>query len=191
MNQAEGQRGARGGEQGYVLALLLGICTVMGIFMMKAIPADRAELQREQEAELIYRGEHLAKGIRAFQAMTRTYPTTLQQLVKHRPRLIRQVYKDPMTPDGEWDYISAVPVGPGGKTEGLPLVGVKSRSHKDSFRMYRQKTIYSDWAFSAVDNLLGVPSGTLPAGPQGGGGNKGDVATGPTDSGGGSTKPNK
>jgi hypothetical protein len=39
------------------------------------------------------------------------------------------------------------------------MVGFHSSSNGNSFRSYRQKTIYSDWVFSATDNLLGIPGG--------------------------------
>ena len=139
------------------MALLLAICTVMAIHLQKAIPAAYVEVQREAEAELIYRGEHLRNGIKAFQKRGGGYPTKLDQLLKTKPRLIRKVYKDPMTAEGEWAYVYPVQTGKGGSTEGLPIVGIHSKSSKDSFRKYRNKTIYSDWVFSATDNLLGIP----------------------------------
>lgn len=159
------ERKQRSGERGYVLALLLGVCTLMGIHLMKAIPAAHAEVQREMEAELIYRGEHLANGIQAYQKRTGGYPTNLDQLVKLKPRLVRKVYTDPMTPEGAWIPMYAVPVPQGGSVEGLPIVGIHSSSQKDSFRMYRNKTIYSDWVFTGASNLLGVPGSQSPQPP--------------------------
>ena len=161
--EADGKQ--RSGERGYVLALLLGVCTLMGIHLMKAIPAAHAEVQREMEAELIYRGEHLANGIQAYQKRTGGYPTSLDQLVKLKPRLVRKVYTDPMTPEGAWIPVFAVQVSKTGSTEGLPIVGIHSSSQKDSFRMYRNKTLYSDWVFSGASNLLGVPGAPIPQSP--------------------------
>lgn len=151
------QRGSRAGERGYILALLLGICTVMGIHLQRAIPAAWAEVQRELEAELIYRGEHLAKGIKVFQQRRGVYPSDMEQLMNTRPRFVRKLYKDPITNEGEWIWVLAVQGPKSGDTKGLPVVGFHSSSNKDSFRSYRGKTIYSDWVFSAADNLLGIP----------------------------------
>jgi hypothetical protein len=169
----------RRGERGYILALLLGICTVMVISLQKALPAVRSEVQRENEAELIYRGEHLARGLRMYQARTGGYPTSLDQLLKVNPKLIRRVYRDPMTSSGEWQLVYAVSPGASGDTSNLPIVGVRSRSPKDTLRMYQNKTIASDWVFSATDSILGLPgSGKDPGKPQGdpgkGDGGKGD-----------------
>jgi len=40
--------------------------------------------------------------------------------------------------------------------EGLPIVGVRSRSAKDSIHIYQNKTLVRDWLFSADQNLLGI-----------------------------------
>lgn len=73
-----------------------------------------------------------------------------------------------MTPNGEWDLVTAVAAGASGDTTGLPIAGVRSRSQRDSIKMYKGKTMYSDWVFSAADNILGIPgtgpTGTLPSG---------------------------
>lgn len=172
------QTGSRTGEQGYILALLLGVCTIMSIHLLKAIPAASAEVQRELEAELVYRGEHIANGIQAYNRRAGAYPVTLEQLTKSKPRLIRKLYRDPMTPDGTWVPVYGVQPARGGSTEGLPIVGIHSSSQKDSFRMYRNKTIYSDWIFSAANNqLLGIPGGQ--AAPAQGGRGSGGTGTVP------------
>ncbi len=154
--------------------MLLAFITIMGIFLTVALPNVATEVQRDQEAELIFRGESIANAIRLYKAKTGGYPLNLEDLTKPRPRIIRKLYQDPMTPDGEWDLITAVQPGASGDKTGLPIVGAKSRCQKDSFAIYQGKTLISDWAFSAADNLLGVPGGaSLPpaaaalVGPQG------------------------
>lgn len=154
----------RRGERGYILALLLGFCAVMGILLLKGIPAVNAEVQREMEEELIFRGEHLAKAIRTYQAKTGGYPVALSDLNRIKPRLAREVdFSDPMNPRGEWDFVYAVQPGASGNTTGLPIVGVKSKVEKDSFKIYRMKSIYSEWAFLATDSLFNLP-GSAPSG---------------------------
>ncbi|MBL0211996.1 MAG: hypothetical protein IPQ13_13965 [Holophagaceae bacterium] len=166
------------------MAMLMALITIMGIMLMKGIPAISTEVQREQEAELIFRGESIAKAIRLFAAKSGRYPMALTELESVRPRIIRKVYKDPMTESGEWDLLYAVQPGATGDTRSLPIVGVKSKSQKDSFKIYNNKTIYSDWAFTATSNLLGLPSGVpAPATPGDPGSGK---DAGSQDSGGGS-----
>jgi hypothetical protein len=114
-------------------------------------------LIREREAELIYRGEHLARGIAAFRQKTGRYPNSIEEVDAQKPRLIRQLYKDPMTADGSWSFIYSVPTAPSGNNMGLPIVGVKSRSQRDSIKTYKNKSLHSEWEFSALDPALGGP----------------------------------
>jgi len=163
-------------NRGFILVMLLVFITSMGIFLTMALPMVSTEIQRDQEAELIFRGEAIARAIRLYKAKTGGYPLSLEDLTKVRPRIIRKLYQDPMTRqgphEGEWDLITAVQPGASGDKTGLPIVGVKSFSQKDSFAVYRDKTLISDWTFSAADNLLGIPgagaaqaAGLLPATP--------------------------
>lgn len=152
---------ARPREGGYILALLLGMVTVMGILLMKAVPNAITEVQRDAEEELIFRGEAIARGIRLYKARSGGYPLSLEDLAKVRPPVVRKVYKDPMTREGEWELVTAVQVGASGDTRGLPIVGVRTRAQKDAIKVYRGKTLTSDWVFSAADDILGIP-GTVP-----------------------------
>jgi type II secretory pathway pseudopilin PulG len=143
------------------MAMLLVFIAAMGIFLTVAMPNVATEIQRDQEAELIFRGEAIAQAIRVYKTRTGGYPLTLEALTKLRPRILRKLYLDPMTGggghEGEWDLITAVQPGASGDKTGLPIVGVKSRCQKDSKRIYQDKDLISDWAFSAADNLLGIP----------------------------------
>ena len=51
--------GGRKGQRGYILALLLALVTVMGLMLTKAMPSVVAEVQRDAEEELIFRGAAL------------------------------------------------------------------------------------------------------------------------------------
>jgi type II secretory pathway pseudopilin PulG len=163
-----GAAGAAGGDRrrasrGFILVMLLAFITSMGIFLTMAMPNVATEVQRDQEAELIFRGEAISNAIKLYKAKTGGYPLNLEDLTKVRPRIIRKLYADPMTHDGEWDLITAVQPGASGDKTGLPIVGVRSHSQKDSFAVYHGKTLISDWSFSAADNLLGVPGADNPA----------------------------
>jgi type II secretory pathway pseudopilin PulG len=138
------------------MALALALAVVMGILLLKAGPNLVAETQRENEAELVFRGEAIAGALRVYFAKTGKYPTDLDEVMKLRPRILRQKYKDPMTASGDWELITQVQPGASGNTQGLPIVGVRSRSEKDSIRIYQNKTLVHDWLFTADQNLLGV-----------------------------------
>jgi hypothetical protein len=83
-----------------------------------------------------------------------------------------------MTSGGDWDFITQVQPGASGNKEGLPIVGVRSKSLANGIHLYQTKELVRDWQFSAVQNLLGVPDaignapgnavGTIPGLPPGG-----------------------
>ena len=172
---------ARTRERGFTMALLLAMIVVMVILTAKAAPMARTVVQRDQEAELIFRGEAIANALRIYKARVGTYPTDLNDLMKMKPRILRQAYKDPMTREGGWDYIYQVQPGATGDTTGLPIVGVRSKSMKDSIKIYENKTLIHDWVFSADANILGMPGSDT--GGKGSGGNSTDTGKGGAPSG--------
>ena len=147
----------RADSRGYTLSILLAMMVVMGVFMYKAHLWAPTQINREREAELIYRGEHLARGIAQFRQKTGRYPTSLQEVESLRPRVIRKAYKDPLSENGEWTYIYNVPTAPSGNNEGLPIIGLRSTSQRDSIKSYQNRSLHSDWEFSSLDPLLGGP----------------------------------
>lgn len=149
----------RSRERGFTMALLLAMIVVMVILTMKAVPMARTVVQRDNEAELIFRGEAIANALRIYKAKTGAYPTDLNDLMKVKPHILRRVYKDPMTQEGAWDFLYQVQPGMTGDTTGLPIVGVRSKSLKDSIKVYQNKTLIHDWVFSADANILGLPQG--------------------------------
>jgi type II secretory pathway pseudopilin PulG len=92
-------------ERGYAMAALLVSIAVMTVMMSVAMPAWRHAAQREKEAELIFRGEQYARAINHYQRKMGpgTFPATVDILVQQR--FLRKKYKDPMTPDGEFQLI--------------------------------------------------------------------------------------
>jgi type II secretory pathway pseudopilin PulG len=143
-------------QRGFTMALALAVAVVMGLMLMKAGPAVGAEVQRENESELIFRGEAIANALKIYSAKTGKYPKDLDEVMKLRPHVLRQKYKDPMTTSGEWDFVTQVQPGASGNKEGLPIVGVRSKSTANGIHIYQNKTLVRDWLFSADQNLLGV-----------------------------------
>jgi len=85
----------RVGERGYAMAALLVALSVMAIVLSVAMPVWRTSVQREREAELIFRGEQYVQAIDLFSRRNGGYPTSLVAL--RDGRFIRKLYKDPMT----------------------------------------------------------------------------------------------
>lgn len=141
-------------QRGYTLALALAVAVVMGLMILQARPNLVLETQRENEEELIFRGEAIANALRIYFARTQKFPKDLEEVMKLRPRVLRQKYTDPMTSSGEWEYITQVQPGASGDTKGLPIVGVRSTSTLNGIHKYRNQELVHNWSFSADQNLL-------------------------------------
>ena len=103
----EGQGARRNAaERGYAMAALLVAIAVMGVLMSVAMPVWRHQVQRENEAELVFRGEQYARAIALFQRkLPGTFPPNIDLLVQQK--FLRKKYKDPMTEDGEFQVLYA------------------------------------------------------------------------------------
>lgn len=88
-----------------MLLVALVLITLLSLLMAMAIRPTNTQNQRLKEAELIYRGDHIAEGIKRFYGTYGRFPFSLEELVKEEPRFIRKLYKDPMTKDGEWTLV--------------------------------------------------------------------------------------
>jgi type II secretory pathway pseudopilin PulG len=151
------------GRPGYALIMLLLVVSVLSIGLMAALPVWRTQIQREKEEELIFRGRQIVEAVRLFQAKNPgRYPRSLQEL--YEKRFLRRLYKDPMTPSGEWNclLLSGSPgQGTGGALQQVllvpqsvlsslsdpKLIGVASSSKRPSFKIYNQAQSYDQWLF--------------------------------------------
>ncbi len=109
------------GEAGYNLVILMVALTVMNILVAAALPAWSGVIRRDKEEELIFRGLQYAEAIRVYRNRNGgQFPTRLEDLIKAKPRCIRQLWKDPMTEDGKWQLVfEGGPQGPGGQVGGI------------------------------------------------------------------------
>lgn len=87
-----------------LLAAIVLVTIVTLILAMSMQPANTAK-QRMLERELIYRGEHLAEGIRRFYNKYGRFPYELDELIDDDPRFVRKLYTDPMTEEGDWTLV--------------------------------------------------------------------------------------
>lgn len=96
-------------QRGHLLLAAMVMVTTLTIILAMTMQPLQTTRQRQLEAELIYRGEHLAEGIRRFYFQHGRFPFELEELIDNEPRLVRQIYADPMTEDGAWTlvYLSA------------------------------------------------------------------------------------
>jgi type II secretory pathway pseudopilin PulG len=129
--------GGQDSERGYAMAALLVALAVMMVLMAVAMPVWRTQAQREKEAELIFRGEQIARGINLYMRKMggASYPPSLDVLVQGR--FLRKKYKDPMTENdlslpmnqrGEWDVINAAGGVPGAGGQSPQQQGGRGRA---------------------------------------------------------------
>ena len=83
-------------SEGYVLfGVLVGI-TLLGVGLSAAVTLWSQVVQREREAELLFRGEAIVRGLERFQQdRPGTLPETLDELVEGK--YLRRAWVDPMT----------------------------------------------------------------------------------------------
>lgn len=99
-----GPRQTRGTQSGYAMAALLVGLAVMSVLLSMAMPAWRAFVKREKEAELVFRGEQYVRAISLYQRkFANAYPPSVDALVKQR--FLRRPYADPMTKDGAFQLL--------------------------------------------------------------------------------------
>jgi type II secretory pathway pseudopilin PulG len=84
------------GEDGYAMATLLVALAIMSLIWTMAVPSWRTMVQREKEAELIFRARQYAHAIVLYQRrFANAYPPSVDVLVQQK--FLRKKYKDPIT----------------------------------------------------------------------------------------------
>jgi hypothetical protein len=125
--------------------------------MLKANDIWETTLQRDLEAELLFRGRQYVMAIDMFKKKNAgVNPKSLEEL--YEKNFLRKQFTDPMTEEGTWNLV--MQDGKAGK-KGLlivpeemlsqyisraMIVGVCSTSPDEGFREYRKKKRYSEWA---------------------------------------------
>lgn len=105
-------------ESGYALLVILFLLALLVLSVATIAPTVVANVQREREAEMVWRGKQYVRGIRMYYVKMHRFPTSLDDLTKPKTglRFMRQAYKDPMNAaDGSWRLIY---VGPNGQLIG-------------------------------------------------------------------------
>jgi type II secretory pathway pseudopilin PulG len=181
-------------ERGATFALLMLAVALMGITLTVAARQWKAVVQREKEAELLFRGIEIQSALAAYSAQQKKgrvvpgeiYPLTLEELTKPPKPVLRKAYKDPMTGE-DWAYVR----DPTGR-----IKGVNSKSTAEPFKQsdfppavqhFQGLTSYNAWVFQhpsaftpqapqtppgpgspGSPTALGVPSPTPPTTPAAG-----------------------
>jgi len=167
------RRGTASPESGYAMITLLVALSLMGVFMSAALPVWRQQVQREKEAELIWRGQQYDRAIQLYrQRHGAPGPPDVDVLVKER--FLRRKYTDPITgkdfavrpvgpagtaspEDGDQSRASGrvrrpsrpLTSGPGRRI-GQLVGGVRSTSTARSIRVLNGRQRYNEWEFAYV-----------------------------------------
>ncbi len=98
-------RSEAGREAGFTMIMFVLILVLMAIMMTVAVQTVTFAMQREREAELIFRGQQYVLAIGQFKKRHGRYPMALKELWEADPRVIRKKYKDPITDSYSWGVI--------------------------------------------------------------------------------------
>ena len=159
------------------MAALLVSLNILAVLLTVAMPVWKTAMQREREAELVWRGSQYARAVALFQRKyANAYPPNLDILLKER--FLRKKYTDPLTKDGEFQLVyfatpqsdgrrnppagqqagqqpgTTAPQGPTGARGGI--MGVVSKSTDSSLRLFNGRSKYNEWAFTP-QTVLGIP----------------------------------
>jgi type II secretory pathway pseudopilin PulG len=153
-------------ESGFVMVALLVAMAVSAVWMAALLPAWRQQAIREKEAELIFRGEAIARAIYLYrQERGGALPPDIETLVELR--FLRKHYLDPITGEEFMPVAGATSTGAAGGGLQAGIIGVRSTSNDTSIRTYNNQQTYSQWAFDFTLEQMRAGGG-LPAGVPGG-----------------------
>lgn len=167
------------------MAALLVAMSVMAVLLSVALPTWSQMIRRENEEELIFRGNQYARAINQYQRkFANASPANLDVLIEQR--LLRKKFRDPLSPnkDGEFQMlyvnnegISSRGAGAGsatGSTLGSKpsggIVGVASKNTGQSIRVYKGKTHYNEWQFVGMEQSTQAGAGAGAGASRGAGG---------------------
>ena len=168
-------------EAGFALAALLVAIAILSVFLLVTLPTWRHQVQREKEAELVFRGEQYARAIGLYQRkLAGAFPPSLDALVEQK--FLRKRYKDPISGD-DFEPVFAnsaaglSALGGGqqtqgrGQAQGQSTVGVEITSEPGG----RGRATMTFQSPRGGQSGPGAPAPTAPSGP---GGRGGGAATG-------------
>ena len=91
-------------DAGYAMAVLLAGIAIMGIVWTLVVPVWKQSIQREKEAELIFRAGQYARAVALYQRKyANAFPPNVDVLL--REKFLRKKYKDPVT-NGDFRFLS-------------------------------------------------------------------------------------
>ncbi len=87
---------------------------IMMILSAVAVQSWSDVLRRDNEAEMMFRAQDIARGLKRFQAAKSKLPIELKELMEPNeggPAFLRKLWKDPLVKDGKWQFVYLNPAG--------------------------------------------------------------------------------
>lgn len=157
LNTVSGKQKFKNSIRGVIFITTLVILMIFSISLLIARTFWESEIARDQERELIYRANHIVKGIERYYNRYKKYPDSLMELVKER--YIRKLYSEPVSDIGLWNYVMVNKRAGKRQLTIVPnelilryiknynIVGVCSSAVEESYMEYRKVKYYYKWAF--------------------------------------------
>ena len=156
----------RRAQRGFTYLGLLFALALLGLALGAAGTVWSVARQRDREQQLLWTGAEIRRAIGHYYHSAPgglpAFPRSLQDLTDDNRgpvvvRHLRRAYRDPLTPDGEWELIRGSDGGLTGvasKAKGQPL---KQKGFKDADRAFEDAACYCDWRFVFVSELQQAP----------------------------------
>ena len=141
-------------QKGITYLILMLSIVMLGIFMGVASRQWKVVMQREKEAELLFRGDEIKDAIEAYymtaHAGLNSYPKNLEDLIKDpqglNKRYLRRPYKDPIS-NGEWEIVKDPKGGIKGVRSSSDQEPLKKANFPAEYRLFEGKASYKEWVF--------------------------------------------
>jgi len=164
-------------RHGSTYLALMFLIVIMAIGVTAAAKQWKTVVQREKEADLLWRGIEIQTAIQFYSNSKKLgsvvpgekYPLTLEELTKPPKPFLRRAYKDPIT-GGDWQYIPGPTGGIMGVKSASTLAPLKQHQFPAAVAHFEGFEAYNQWVFqypslSTPQTQQGVPgqiSGTPP-----------------------------
>lgn len=156
-------------QKGFTYLGFLIAVAVSGAGLSAVAEIASHAMQREKEAELLFRGNEYREAIASYHRTEDRYPQALQHLLENKGfsvpvRHLRRMYADPMTGDADWVLVQAPDGG---------IMGVHSRSERAPIKTgnfllknteFEEAQRYADWKF--IHSPTGLPRSIAKSGSQ-------------------------
>jgi type II secretory pathway pseudopilin PulG len=97
------------GDGGYILLYLLFLVAILAISLVTILPTVKFVIKRDQEQEMVHRGEQYRRAVRRYYRKMGSYPASLDVLENTNDmRFLRKRYKDPINHNQDFKILTQI-----------------------------------------------------------------------------------